>query len=730
MSQDGIGRAGAGGSEIKTDETAASGAIEATPPPADLGLEKLGAPDARNDAGLSGKGFSGKIAGAAVQGSLLARLQEMEAKAAAGPAGKAAVDAFKADLAAKAQDPKAFHAAMKEIFGSNYDQAKVEALRGKALQGDFGFLPKNILFAAPDALGDAQAAYSPKNGGTIVLSRDLIGDPKALASAFAEEAGHHVDALLQAPKGGFDKALAGQPIALADRKDAASDEGERLAGFLATGKVPDRAAAVDGKGTLAGLGEVEFKGGARKPPELPAEAKSVLVPPPPEMPSAIADDGSAKMEFRDLEVADGTAFAKELNGSKGRESLLDWGRAMGLAPAPADSPIRQLAVQIDEVRGAFENANEAFNATVATKGTEVLEARDRDVKSGAIAALNKKVGGDKVATTLEEYEAEKKAANDALKTLKKVTSKEVEAGLAGVAAAESRLGAKEKEQLKKIEEKKAAELEATIKSVESGVTTFSEAIQAAAGGQAKFLEFLQGKAIAAAEAGVSAVLTADTRKELVAIQAKIAAYDEAIASDEFSAVKSDLVKAKKELEAKLGEAEGLVDEYVDHQVNAWKKIDTLARLEKDFGDPKTGPTVFSKMKEYQTAVAERGASLAQATVDYRSMLSRTPLGDQVQPGAPFAPSAKQVIEESKRHEAYIRKFYPEGPEKEQALRDLEATRKYATEVEKWRKEALDSSAKIPAAFKENKHFGLNDRIADDVLTGSFGRSAKTSQITR
>ncbi len=163
-------------------------------------------------------------------------------------------------MAARARDPNSFHRSMQAIYGRNYDHGKVEGLRQRALRGDTSWLPSNFRFVDPKTIPGASGAYSPRDGGTVLLSRDLLrGDPADMTAVFLEETGHHVDALLQLPQQQFERAVAGdrRGIELSDRRDAAGDEGARMAGYLRTGGVP-KGPATDAKGSVRGLGDVEF----------------------------------------------------------------------------------------------------------------------------------------------------------------------------------------------------------------------------------------------------------------------------------------------------------------------------------------------------------------------------------------------------------------------------------------------------------------------------------------
>jgi hypothetical protein len=104
------------------------------------------------------------------------------------------------------------------VLTQSFDQASPEQLtqlRESAAKGEIS-LPKQVSFVDPSELNGAQAAYSPDNEGTVLLSRDLQSKPTELQRAYSEEVGHHFDA-------GFSK------------KDSTGDEGQLFQEGLSNG---------------------------------------------------------------------------------------------------------------------------------------------------------------------------------------------------------------------------------------------------------------------------------------------------------------------------------------------------------------------------------------------------------------------------------------------------------------------------------------------------------------
>ena len=158
--------------------------------------------------------------------------------------------AFEERFAALAGDPAAFHALLREVYGDGYDAQAAEALRGRALEGDFDWLPE-VRFVGEEVLGGANGAYDA-DSDTVYIAERLKGTDLA-AETFVEEAGHALD------------------VRLNGAADTAGDEGElfrRLLGGEAL-SAEDKAAirAEDDTGTITVDGElrqVEFWGFLKK----------------------------------------------------------------------------------------------------------------------------------------------------------------------------------------------------------------------------------------------------------------------------------------------------------------------------------------------------------------------------------------------------------------------------------------------------------------------------------
>ena len=139
--------------------------------------------------------------------------------ASAGPTSSAAPErlatglrkGFAQDTAQMAKtNPAGFAALSQQAFGDKGQDLLAKAQNGSLPQ------PANIRFVDRETLKGSDGAYSPKDGGTVYLAKDLKSDPEALQRTYNEEAAHHLDHALGGP-------------------DAAGDEGQIFAEGLAKG---------------------------------------------------------------------------------------------------------------------------------------------------------------------------------------------------------------------------------------------------------------------------------------------------------------------------------------------------------------------------------------------------------------------------------------------------------------------------------------------------------------
>ena len=103
----------------------------------------------------------------------------------------------------KAKSEAEFHGLMAQVFGDGYDREKAEGFRKSALEGNFSWLPK-VEFLSSGELQGALGAYD-SSSGTVFLNESLKSNPALAAQTFVEEAGHHLDSLLNVKDTGGDE---------------------------------------------------------------------------------------------------------------------------------------------------------------------------------------------------------------------------------------------------------------------------------------------------------------------------------------------------------------------------------------------------------------------------------------------------------------------------------------------------------------------------------------------
>ncbi|MFV0383882.1 hypothetical protein [Paracoccus sp. (in: a-proteobacteria)] len=184
-----------------------------------------------------------RLAGQEAKDRIAGQIQE-NSDAQSDPDAAAAADRFQSRAQnLSTEQPEVFSEILTQAYG---DKQGNGTLAGAAANGDLP-MPAEVRFVDPDVLNGGEGAYSAENGGTVYLSEDLRNDPARLDAVFAQEVGHHFDAVLGGP-------------------DSVGDEGRAFAMGLEKGRAltPDelaRAQSITDKGTITVDGkevEVEF----------------------------------------------------------------------------------------------------------------------------------------------------------------------------------------------------------------------------------------------------------------------------------------------------------------------------------------------------------------------------------------------------------------------------------------------------------------------------------------
>ncbi|MBI2568110.1 MAG: hypothetical protein HYV63_13860 [Candidatus Schekmanbacteria bacterium] len=120
-----------------------------------------------------------------------------------------------------------FRQILQQIFGDKLSDDKLDALVQQAKDGSFP-VPANVRMVDDASLRGNHGAYSPENGGTILVNEKLANDPQELMATILEESGHHLDGQL----GG---------------RDTRGDEGQLFAAAMASGKPLSRSELAAGR---------------------------------------------------------------------------------------------------------------------------------------------------------------------------------------------------------------------------------------------------------------------------------------------------------------------------------------------------------------------------------------------------------------------------------------------------------------------------------------------------
>ncbi|MBL8995537.1 MAG: hypothetical protein JNM63_19480, partial [Spirochaetia bacterium] len=103
-------------------------------------------------------------------------------------------DRFQQQFKELAANPAKFHEVLAKSFGPNFDKAAAEGIRQQAVQGDFSWMPR-VRFLSDAEMKGAQGGYDNATG-TVLLNSNLANSPDLAATVFSEEAGHHLDNVL------------------------------------------------------------------------------------------------------------------------------------------------------------------------------------------------------------------------------------------------------------------------------------------------------------------------------------------------------------------------------------------------------------------------------------------------------------------------------------------------------------------------------------------------------
>lgn len=109
---------------------------------------------------------------------------------------------FKSQFQTFAADPQRFHEILSEIYKPAYSYEKAEAIRNRALAGDYKWIPQ-VKFVSSKSVGDQNGVYAEGSPATMYVNERLLKDPAEAAKVFARGIGFHLDHLTNKSLGDF-----------------------------------------------------------------------------------------------------------------------------------------------------------------------------------------------------------------------------------------------------------------------------------------------------------------------------------------------------------------------------------------------------------------------------------------------------------------------------------------------------------------------------------------------
>lgn len=109
---------------------------------------------------------------------------------------------FKTQFQSFAADPQKFHQVLSEIYKPAYSYEKAEAIRNRALSGDYKWIPQ-VKFVSSKSVADLNGVYTEGPPATMFVNERLLKDPAEAARVFTRGIGFHLDHLTNKSLGDF-----------------------------------------------------------------------------------------------------------------------------------------------------------------------------------------------------------------------------------------------------------------------------------------------------------------------------------------------------------------------------------------------------------------------------------------------------------------------------------------------------------------------------------------------
>jgi hypothetical protein len=251
----------------------------------------------------------------------------------ADPLMAAVGDARTRIMSLAATRPGTFQGIVRQVYAGRVGPEAMTRLHREAMSGAFP-LPAQIRAVDPDVLAGADAAYSPKDGGRLFVSKAILTDRDRLMAAVTEELGHHLDVLL-------------------GPGDAVGDEGQLFRQALAQGRL---------------LTQAELRSGL-----LDRDQRTIVVDG-----QELRVEYSVRGEDRAYEAAGSFSDADVRRGAEAR--LASQVEAEVVARAAAEDPTVKT---LDAAKAHFEGAGKDL-AAVKADAEAALVGADREAYLGTL----------------------------------------------------------------------------------------------------------------------------------------------------------------------------------------------------------------------------------------------------------------------------------------------------------------------------------------------------------
>ena len=362
---------------------------------------------------------------------------------------------------------------------------------------------------------------------------------------------------------------------------------------------------------------------------------------------------------------------------------------------------RQQVPNINDQRAKLDDSKAVLADTIAEEGAKV-QAASKNMASG-LRQLNKVTNGAAYALVKEYQDLGDMARLADMKA--SAAGKEADAALSKYAAAQSAVKIHEATVQQKSLEAERSEIRARIAERQEAIGTVIEIASAASGvksaeGLADFGKDMAGKGLKAILGG----MTDAEMHQLIAINSKIAALDDAIAKETDSQVRMQLQAAKSEMEGSFDKFVAAKAEARLFEKQQWGKLDQLAALET--AHPSTG-RVFRSLQNYDNQVRWVGDQLRDQTDGYLKTLNGHPIGDA-------GTLSQQVAYDIKQNSIY-------GPPDETWTGAAHSTEHYLDQVEAWRQGEIATSNQLRNELAQGREVDLVDNTmaaVDKALGGT------------